>query len=176
MRCSFGSHRKPIRRGLMALAIACAACGGDTTGPVNADLAGEWDYVISDATGAAVSFTTRVTDIALTFTGSGNTLAGTVSAGGDDNIALEGDDGTTFRTVSGSSSIRNLAVNGASIAFEFWDLSSAALSSQHPIASTGNIARDGNSMSGTVTLTLRFSTSGGVATRPITGTWTATRR
>ena len=162
--------------GLMASALILAACDSDSTGPVNVDLAGEWDYVIEDATGAGINFTTSISNIVVACTGSGDALEGTVNAGGGDNFALTNDDGTTFRTVSGSSSIQNLAVNGASIEFEFWDLSSAALSSANPIVSTGRISRDGDSMSGTVTLTLRFGTSGGVVTRPITGNWTATRR
>lgn len=159
------------------LALALSACGDDDpTGPNggNADLVGEWDYVISDATGVGVNGVCSLSSITLTFTNNG-TLAGTATANGDDNLVCVSGS-TTTRTVSGTSSLQNLTVNGSSIEFELRDLSSAALSSAVPIVSTGSVTGNASSMGGTVTFTMRFSSSGGVVTRPMTGSWTATRR
>lgn len=166
------------RRGLVALAFALAACGSDATGPEIVDLTGSWDYVIADATGPFLDFTTSISNITLTFAGAGDTLEGAVTAGGGDNLTATLSDGTqAFRTVSGTSSIQNLSINGTGIEFEFWDLSSPSLSDAHPIISTGTIAQNANSMSGTVTMTLLAETGIGViVTRQATGNWTATRK
>jgi hypothetical protein len=163
------------RRGLAVLAIALTACGKDAAGPSNTDLAGVWDYVISDATGVGVNGVCSIDSITLTFSRVNGVLAGTVAATGDDNIVCVSGS-TTLRTVSGTTTLQGITVDGASVEFRFQSLTSVALSSVTPVISTGSFKGSGDTMSGTATFALRFSTANGAVSRSFTGSWTATRR
>jgi len=169
-------ERSGVRRaGGLVVCLALAACGSDAAAPTETDLVGQWDYVISGATGVGVTGVCSIADITLTFTQNGDVLAGTATAAGPDNVVCVSAS-TTTRTVEGTATLRNVVVNGASIEFEFGELSSPAVSSTVPIISTGSVTGGGNTMSGTVTFAMRFASAGGAVTRAFTGDWTATRR
>lgn len=164
-----------LRYLLCALAVSGAACGDGPTAPVDADISGVWDYAITDARGENVFGICSIDNITIALTGTTAAPVGTVTAGGELNLACVSDS-TVLREVAGTADLEGISVNGTSVAFQFPALPSDALSATTPFVHTGSVVTGGDTMTGTVTFAMRFASPNGTVTRAFTGTWTATRQ
>lgn len=155
---------RPSRRLTASLiAAGLAACGdGGLTGPfVPPELAGQWAWRVTGATGSGVSC--DVTGVTLTFTGPNTALTGSFVAAGGQNVACIVAGQNTFTSFTGTTVLTALSLTGAAITFSFTATSGLWVS-------TGNVT-GADTMGGTATI--RLTASG--TTYELTGPWTATR-
>lgn len=158
-RISRGSLRCLV---MIGVAIGLAACGDDDmTGPVDADIVGDWSYTISNARSPAGS-TCGLTGFILSFGREDSSLSGVVRV---NNGSLDcGPDGGTDLD-DGIVALQAITASGGSVSFDFDG-------AQGPVHSTGTFTSD-NAMSGRVTLTLTNDVDGA---QVFTGDWRATRQ
>jgi hypothetical protein len=144
-------------------ATMLGACGGDNpTGPfVPPELAGQWQWTVTNATGSGRTCT--VTGVTVTFTGTNSALTGSFAAAGGQNVSCVVGGQTTLSNFSGGAALSGVTLTGAAIGFTFGSTSG-------PWVSTGTVTGP-DGMGGSATIRL---SSGGVPF-PLTGTWTATR-
>lgn len=155
------SSRPRLR--MAAILISALGCGGDDpTGPfVPTELAGQWSWTVSNATGSGVSC--NVTGVTLTFTGPNTAITGSFVGAGGQNVSCVAGGQNSTSNFTGTAALTDLSLTGSAITFTF-------VSTSGPWVSTGNVTGP-DTMTGSATIRL---TSGGVV-YPLTGTWTATR-
>lgn len=134
-----------------------AACGGDATGPTQANVGGVWSLSLTNLSGSGISCSTSGTTMTLSQTGT--TFSGSYGGG---SITCFGS-GESFSSPFGSGSVVNGVVSGYNVSF---DLDSP------DFALTGT--ESGASMSGTCTLRADLGAPYGVIT--LSGNWGAARQ
>jgi len=152
-----------MRSRLAAILIAAVGCGGDdSTGPfVPTELAGQWSWTVSNATGSGRSC--NVSGVTLTFTGSNGALSGSFAGSGGQNVSCTVGGQNTLSNFGGGAALSTLTLTGSAISFRF-------TTTAGDWVSTGNVTGP-DTMTGSATIRLP---SGGVV-NALTGTWTATR-
>lgn len=150
---------------VLAAVLTLAACGGDDgpTGPSpDFDIAGQWQWQVTNASEGNSKCT--VTDVTITFSEQNGVLTGHRFSPGDDNFICSFFGGPPLiRSYDTNDDLDDLVLSGTDISFSFatttgeWEMS-------------GRITSD-NTMSGSATI--RISTTIGPMT--LTGPWTATR-
>src|SRR4051794_12957750 len=141
---------------LFILTIAAGACGGDSTGPSQANLAGSWTLIASNMSGQGVSCNLLNTPLSLTQ--SGTTFTGTYGPG---TLSCQAGGQPASTGVNGS--VVNGTINGNSVQFDL---------DTQDLHHTGSI--NGNSMSGTARWVFDFGGSIGVVT--LNGNWSAAKQ
>lgn len=140
---------------ILALA-ALTGCGGDSTGPSDASVAGAWTLTLSNLSGQGVSC--NLSSTPLTITQSGTTFSGSYGPG-------------AFRCSAGSEStsgqIQGIVVNGTidgnAVAFDM---------DTQDFHQAGSVA--GTSMSGTARWT--FDLGGSIGIVVLNGNWAAAKQ
>jgi hypothetical protein len=140
---------------MIALVVAIAACGSDSTNSPDNTVSGRWSYSATDLHGI-VSFSCSILDATMSLTQSGTTLTGSVSGG---TLSCLGSGGFTNEALSGGV-ITNGVINGSTVQLEF--------GTQH-VQNVGTVS--GNSMSGRVALSGVLGT-----TVQMTGNFSAVRQ
>ena len=141
---------------LLICATVIAACGGDSTGPSAASVAGAWTMSATNVSGQGVSCNLAPTPV--TLSQSGITFTGTYGPG--TVTCVSGIESVSFpvqgNVVSGT-------LNGNSVQFDL---------DTQDVRLTGTLS--GNSMSGTARWTIDFAGDIGVVT--LNGNWAAARQ
>jgi hypothetical protein len=141
---------------LSAFAVFLGACGGDSTGPSQANVAGSWTFSASNVSGQGLSCSTSPTP--MTINQSGTTFTGTYGPGTLTCVA-----GTQSGSTPVQGTIVNGTISGNSVQFD--------LDTQDAHA-TGAV--NGNSMSGTLRWVIDLGGSVGVVT--LNGNWSAAKQ
>ena len=116
-RSSSPSTSQCVKRGAMiALVVAIAACGSDSTNSPDNTVSGRWSYSATDLHGI-VSFSCSILDATMSLTQSGTTVTGSVSGG---TLSCLGSGGLTNEALSGGV-ITNGVINGSTVQLEFGD-------------------------------------------------------
>ena len=139
---------------VLATLIAAAGCSEDSSGP-NINLTGSWTYTATNISGSGVSC--NVSTSSMTLTQTGNTFTGSATG----QIACVAGGQSVSNPFQGQ--ITNGTITGNAVQFE---LSTA--DARH----IGTVS--GNSMSGTLTLSLNVGAP--IGTVVLTGNWSAVKQ
>src|SRR6478672_11635923 len=146
-----------VRVLLLCFSILLAfGCGGDSTGPSNASVAGSWMLSASNLSGQGISCNLHSTP--MTLTQSGKTFTGTYGPGTLTCLA-----GGESGSVNITGTVVNGTVDGGSVQFDL-----DTQDSHH----TGTV--NGNSMSGTARWTFDLGAGSGVVV--LNGNWSAAKQ
>jgi len=146
------------RLSVLAGVVLLAACGGDSTGPSNANVGGAWLASFSNFSGSGV--TCNATGISIQISQSGSTFSGTYTGG---TFSCVGPGGSVV-VAGGTGTIINGVVTGNSVSFD------ADTPDSH---FTGSVATGGASMSGSGTDRIDI---GGGQTIVLSGSWGAAKQ
>ena len=138
--------------------LLLTACGGDTTGPYNANVGGTWLASFSNFSGSGI--TCNATGISIQVSQSGSTFSGTYTGG---TFTCVGPGGSVI-VAGGSGTIINGVVTRNSVSFD------ADTPDSH---FTGSVAAGGTSMSGSGTDWIDI---GGGQTVVLSGSWGAAKQ
>src|SRR5262245_31391590 len=100
---------------MIALVVAIAACGGDSTSPPNNSVSGRWTYNASNLTGSGVSCS--FFGVSMSLTQSGINFTGSTSGVATITCTEGGQTSTQSAPLSGV--VANGLVSGRSVQFDF---------------------------------------------------------